>query len=236
MNIRINKLLSDVGLGSRREVEQLVLDGRVAINGQRAKLTDQVEEEDIVTLDGDELPVEDIMREYVAEQKMRIAEQLAGMSLSDDFIGEDPYVSSTPKRKQMGKKVPYVGGGKVAGKGVGKPSKFKKFEDEEEPFSHGRKGGKGKTSRKNFKPNRRPQNDFSLDEFEPIDSFPVAEARVYSQPQQKQHSERREKSNSPSGERRNRDPRKPFQERNGKAPKRDEEHRRPMRPHYKDDL
>lgn len=90
MNIRINKLLSDVGLGSRREVEQLVLDGRVAINGQRAKLTDQVEEEDIVTLDGDELPVEDIMREYVAEQKMRIAEQLAGMSLSDDFIGEDP--------------------------------------------------------------------------------------------------------------------------------------------------
>ena len=78
MNIRINKLLSDVGLGSRREVEQLVLDGRVAINGQRAKLTDQVEEEDIVTLDGDELPVEDIMREYVAEQKMRIAEQLAG--------------------------------------------------------------------------------------------------------------------------------------------------------------
>ena len=47
MNIRINKLLSDVGLGSRREVEQLVLDGRVAINGQRAKLTDQVEEEDL---------------------------------------------------------------------------------------------------------------------------------------------------------------------------------------------
>ncbi len=51
MNMRINKLLSETGLGSRREVEQLIIEGRVTVNGVLAELTDIIEEEDVVTLD-----------------------------------------------------------------------------------------------------------------------------------------------------------------------------------------
>ncbi|WP_148297420.1 S4 domain-containing protein [Porphyromonas gingivicanis] len=49
--MRINKLLSETGLGSRREVEQLIIEGRVTVNGVLAELTDIIEEEDVVTLD-----------------------------------------------------------------------------------------------------------------------------------------------------------------------------------------
>ena len=75
MNVRINKLLSDTGLGSRREVEALIEEGRVWINGDRAELSDVVSEDDVVELDGEELPVRDLLRDMAAEQKQRIAEQ-----------------------------------------------------------------------------------------------------------------------------------------------------------------
>ena len=42
MSLRINKLLSDAGIGSRREVEKYIVAGRVTLNGERAELTDIV--------------------------------------------------------------------------------------------------------------------------------------------------------------------------------------------------
>ncbi|MDY6148481.1 MAG: S4 domain-containing protein [Porphyromonas sp.] len=69
MSVRINKLLSDSGLGSRREVEKYVLEGRVQLNGERAELTDFVVENDVVTLDGEELPVNEILREVLSMEK-----------------------------------------------------------------------------------------------------------------------------------------------------------------------
>ena len=66
MSLRINKLLSDAGIGSRREVEKYIVAGRVTLNGERAELTDIVVEDDIVTLDGEELPVNDILREALS--------------------------------------------------------------------------------------------------------------------------------------------------------------------------
>lgn len=69
MSVRINKLLSDAGLGSRREVEKYVVEGRVELNGERAELSDIVVEDDIVTLDGEELPVNDILREVLSMER-----------------------------------------------------------------------------------------------------------------------------------------------------------------------
>lgn len=66
MSLRINKLLSDVGIGSRREVEKYIIDGRVMLNGERAELSDIVVEDDVVTLDGEELPVNDLLREALS--------------------------------------------------------------------------------------------------------------------------------------------------------------------------
>ena len=38
MKLRINKLISDAGLGSRRDVEEYIRRGRVKINGRVAHL------------------------------------------------------------------------------------------------------------------------------------------------------------------------------------------------------
>lgn len=161
MNIRINKLLSDLGLGSRREVEQLVRDGRVTINGLRATLSDVVEQEDTVLLDDEELPVEDIMREYIAEQKMRIAEQLVGNRLGDSYYDDEPAPLKTNKRQrpQQGK-----GFAKTRpNKAPGRPAKFKKHEEDE-----------GAAKKKDFAKKKKPRTtrDRSSDEGYSYDDGP----------------------------------------------------------------
>jgi len=50
--MRINKFLSLSGLGSRRGVEKLIIDGCVTLNSAKASLTDRVEEGDVVEVDG----------------------------------------------------------------------------------------------------------------------------------------------------------------------------------------
>jgi 23S rRNA pseudouridine2605 synthase len=50
--MRLNVFLQKAGVGSRREAERLVAEGRVNINGVKALATTPVEEGDIVTLDG----------------------------------------------------------------------------------------------------------------------------------------------------------------------------------------
>src|SRR5882724_10694752 len=50
--MRLNVYLQKAGIGSRREAERMVADGRVAINGVTAVATTPAEEGDSVTLDG----------------------------------------------------------------------------------------------------------------------------------------------------------------------------------------
>ena len=75
MSLRIGGLLSDAGIGSRREVEKYIVAGRVTLNGERAELTDIVVEDDVVTLDGEELPVNDILREALSMKHYLEAQQ-----------------------------------------------------------------------------------------------------------------------------------------------------------------
>ena len=50
--VRINRLLSDSGFCSRREADRLIEAGRVTISGRAAVLGDQVQESDVVQVDG----------------------------------------------------------------------------------------------------------------------------------------------------------------------------------------
>ena len=50
--MRINKFFTEQGLCSRREADRLIAEGRVTINGQVAKLGDQVSPQDLVARDG----------------------------------------------------------------------------------------------------------------------------------------------------------------------------------------
>lgn len=75
MKLRINKLISDAGLGSRRDVEEYIRQGRVKINGRRAHLGDMVEETDVVLFDEVDLPVKELIREHVALEKVQAYER-----------------------------------------------------------------------------------------------------------------------------------------------------------------
>ena len=53
--MRLNKHISDTGFCSRREADRLIAEGRVSINGQKPGVGAQVEEGDIVLVDGQRL-------------------------------------------------------------------------------------------------------------------------------------------------------------------------------------
>ncbi len=56
--MRLNVFLQRAGIGSRREAERIVADGRVQVNGATATGTTPVEEADKVTLDGKPIAIE----------------------------------------------------------------------------------------------------------------------------------------------------------------------------------
>src|SRR5690348_2741295 len=52
MSVRLQKLLAAAGLGSRRQVEQWIIEGRLTVGGRIAKLGDRADSGDEVCLDG----------------------------------------------------------------------------------------------------------------------------------------------------------------------------------------
>ena len=50
--MRINKFLAEQGVASRRESDKFIQEGRIEVNGKKAKLGDEITPNDIVTLDG----------------------------------------------------------------------------------------------------------------------------------------------------------------------------------------
>src|SRR5882724_8807922 len=50
--MRINKYLNGAGVASRREADRLIEAGKVAINGRKAKLGDEIAEGDVVEVSG----------------------------------------------------------------------------------------------------------------------------------------------------------------------------------------
>ena len=52
MSEKLQKVLARVGLGSRRHMEQAIVDGRVSVNGKLATLGDRIEATDELRVDG----------------------------------------------------------------------------------------------------------------------------------------------------------------------------------------
>ncbi|MCJ8273678.1 MAG: pseudouridine synthase, partial [Psychrosphaera sp.] len=52
MSEKLQKVLARAGKGSRREMEQLISDGRASVDGKVAKLGDRVEESQLLRVDG----------------------------------------------------------------------------------------------------------------------------------------------------------------------------------------
>ena len=62
---RLQKIIAESGLMSRRAAELAISEGRVLVNGRPAKLGDRAESNDRITLDGDELPQKEEKRYYM---------------------------------------------------------------------------------------------------------------------------------------------------------------------------
>ena len=55
--MRVNKFIADSGLCSRREADRLIADGRVTVNGARARVAQELAEGDDVRIDGEKVVV-----------------------------------------------------------------------------------------------------------------------------------------------------------------------------------
>lgn len=69
---RLQKILANAGMGSRREIEAWISEGRIKINGRVAQLGDRVVDADVVTLDDKKLYLtapEDRVRRVIAYNK-----------------------------------------------------------------------------------------------------------------------------------------------------------------------
>lgn len=82
---RIQKLLAHLGLGSRREIERLIQQGRVQVNGQIAQLGTQISLQDTVTLDGQVITL--TARDQIKPRLIRLNKPEGVMSTAHDPEG-----------------------------------------------------------------------------------------------------------------------------------------------------
>ena len=68
---RINKYLSESGVCSRREVDTLIGDGRVEVNGQPAHIGMQIDtEHDVVTVDGQKVDPSNPYKNAISQEAL----------------------------------------------------------------------------------------------------------------------------------------------------------------------
>lgn len=92
---RLQKLMANAGYGSRRSAEKLIVDGRVMVNRQLAKLGDKITFDDFVSLDG--RPI-DLSRYANAKPQVLILNKATGVicAIKDDK-GRKPVYKLLPK-------------------------------------------------------------------------------------------------------------------------------------------
>ena len=75
MDIRLNKLLSDAGVCSRREADEFIETDRVTVNGKLPKMGQRVAADDVVLVDGEKpaLP-EDAQSTFITDEQEVIAQ------------------------------------------------------------------------------------------------------------------------------------------------------------------
>ena len=53
MDIRLNKLISDAGICSRREADEFIKSGRVLVNNKKPRVGQKITSKDVVKVDGE---------------------------------------------------------------------------------------------------------------------------------------------------------------------------------------
>ncbi|CAI8317810.1 MAG: Ribosomal large subunit pseudouridine synthase B [Acidimicrobiales bacterium AG-410-I20] len=93
---RLQKVLARVGFGSRRACEQLILDGKVKVNGQQAQLGSRVEvETDLVTVEGAPIGVRPDFVYYLLNKPLGV------VTTADDPQGRPTVVEMVPENPRI---------------------------------------------------------------------------------------------------------------------------------------
>lgn len=95
---RIQKIIADAGYCSRRKAEELILQGRVKLNGRPIKLGDKATTKDIITINGERLYIPKKKNKvYIMMNKPRgyvttMSDELNRKSVMDLLVGVDTRV------------------------------------------------------------------------------------------------------------------------------------------------
>jgi len=94
---RIQKLLANQGIGSRRQIDNLLSEGRIQVNGKKAKPGDQIDGHEKVSIDGKLLR----LQRHVIKPKLLMYHKPVGrVSTRSDPEGRPTVFSQLPKLQQ----------------------------------------------------------------------------------------------------------------------------------------
>lgn len=117
MEIRLNKLLSDAGLCSRREADKFIEMGRVTVNGKQPEVGQKVSKADIVMLD-------DIKVNFSQAQE----HARTGSGKTQNLIFGDPVAKVEKKEKKVEDSAPLLKKRNLPGSGSKlRPGKYVKY-------------------------------------------------------------------------------------------------------------
>ncbi len=95
MTEKLQKVLAQVGLGSRRALEQWIIDGRVTVNGIKAKLGDRVALSDYICVDG--RPINRTQSQKAVTRVLAYNKPLGEVSSRKDEKGRPTVFETLPK-------------------------------------------------------------------------------------------------------------------------------------------
>lgn len=147
MEIRLNKLISDAGVCSRREADNFIEMGRVTVNGKQPHVGQKVTAADLVLVDGERLNVEKYIRQQEEERKEERQEKELLDTLRKTKPKSRDARPSVSKTEKFGKFNKYAAARKAQKEGGWKP-KSTKLTDEEKLLREALRPQFGKALRK----------------------------------------------------------------------------------------
>lgn len=129
MDIRLNKLISEAGVCSRREADTFIETGRVTVNGKQPGVGKRVTAEDEVLVDGERINT----AKYIQRLEELRKEELKEKELIESLRNKKPEKSSAPKvakGERFGKFNKYAAARKAQKDGGWKPKSNREAEEE----------------------------------------------------------------------------------------------------------
>lgn len=101
MDIRLNKLISDAGICSRREADEFIKSGRVLVNNKKPRVGQKITSKDVVKVDGEPVSVVKYIQRQ-EEQRAKAQEENAQLKKATHRSWGEPGKKAL-KREHFGK-------------------------------------------------------------------------------------------------------------------------------------